>query len=216
MLHKDTLDFLRALQENNCREWFTDNKSWYELAKKDVENLLDELIKAVKPFAPEAGQREAKKCLFRIYKDTRFSHDKMPYKNNFGAVMGPKDSGYYIHISPGECFLACGYYMLMPDQLKKMRRGICSDYDGLREILDNTDFKNEIGDLGRDPDALKRVPNGFDKDHPSAEYMKLKRFYVTKPITEAQVLSPDFVQYAARMFKLMQPLSVYLKDVMEE
>ena len=216
MLKKDTLRFLKELKENNTREWFTENKDWYENSRADVVELVGEIIKAIIPFDPTIGNTEPKKCLFRIHRDTRFSNEKTPYKTNFGAVIGARDSGYYIHISPDESFIACGYYMLPPDQLRKIRKGIYSDYSTLREILDDKDFKKEIGDFGRDEDILKRVPNGFDKEHPAAEYVKLKRFYVMKPITEKQLYSDDFATYAASIFKLMQPLKTYLTELANE
>ncbi len=216
MLKKDTFEFLETLKDNNNREWFTQNKAWYERAHADVEQLVAQLIPAVAAFDPEAGNREAKKSIFRIYRDIRFSPDKSPYKTNFGAIMGDKDNGYYLHISPDECFLACGYYMVQPDQLKKFRKGIYDEYETFLKIINNATFKKEIGDLYRDDDALQRVPNGFDKDHPVAEYMKLKHFYVMKPITCKQLMNNDFVPYAAGIYELMKPLKVFLNGLLEE
>ncbi len=220
MLKKDTLDFLKALGDNNTREWFADNKKWYERARADFERLVTEVIQAVGSFDPEIGTLQPKKCIFRIYRDVRFSTDKSPYKTHFGAVFSHrnlgKTSGYYLHISPDESFVSCGHYMLMPDQLKKMRQGIFSDFEYFKEILDEKQFKKEIGDLYRDDDMLKRVPNGFDKDHPSAEYMKLKHFYALKPLPEAVLESDDLVPYIKNAYKLMQPLSRFLNDVLLE
>lgn len=216
MLQKETIQFLEKLNENNTREWFTENKAWYERSRKDFENMVAELIKSVSTFDPSAGMREAKKCIFRIYKDTRFSKDKTPYKTNFGAVLGSKDSGYYIHVSADECFLACGYYMLMPDQLKRLRKGIYDDYASLREILDHNMFKKEIGDFKRDDDALQRVPNGYEKTHASAEYLKLKRFYVSKSFDKELAMSNQIVPFSTEMFKLMKPLKEYLNELVME
>lgn len=220
MLKKDTLDFLKTLKGNNSREWFSENKGWYDRARADFERLVGEVIKAISSFDSEIGLLEPKKCIFRIYRDVRFSTDKSPYKTHFGAVFTPrnlgKSSGYYLHIDPAESFVSCGHYMLMPDQLKKMRQGIYSDFEYFREILNEKHFKKEIGDLYRDDDMLKRVPNGFDKDHPSAEYMKLKHFYALKPLTEDRLLSDDLVPYIKDIYKLMQPLSKFLNDVLLE
>lgn len=216
MLKKDTLDFLEALAQNNTREWFTENKACYERSKLDVEQLVSEMIQQISAFDTEVGHKEAKKCIFRIYRDTRFSADKTPYKTHFAATFGPKDSGYYLHLSPNESFLACGYYMLTPDLLKKMRKGIYSDFESLKEILDENTFKKEIGDLRRDDDVLQRVPNGFDKEHPAAEYMKLKRFYVMKSLNSKQLLENNFSVYAAGIFKQMQPLKVFLNDIVND
>ena len=220
MLKKDTLDFLKTLKDNNYREWFNENKAWYERARADVEQLAGETIDAIGTFDSEIRLLEAKKCLFRIYRDVRFSPDKSPYKSHFGAIFRPrtmeKSSGYYLHIDSDESFISCGHYMLTPEQLKKMRRGIYSDFDMFKEIINEKNFKKEFGDLFRDEDSLQRVPNGFDKEHPAAEYMKLKRFYVVKPLTEEQLLSKDLVKYIAEMYKLMQPLSNFLNDILLE
>ncbi|MFV0418575.1 MAG: DUF2461 domain-containing protein [Dysgonomonas sp.] len=220
MLKKDTFTFLETLQQNNSREWFTENKAWYERARTDFEGLVSEVIRNLAIFEPEIGHLNPKKCIFRIYRDTRFSTDKTPYKTNFGAVFQSnfreKGSGYYLHLSPGECFLSCGFYMLQSEQLKKIRKGIYDDFEMFQEILNEKQFKKEIGDLYRDDDMLQRVPNGFDKNHPAAEYMKLKHFYVMRSVTEEQILSEDLASYAARIYKIMKPLSEFLDDLVTE
>lgn len=220
MLQKDTLDFIAALKENNNREWFAENKKWYERARADFEALVAQIAQGIPVFDPEIGHLDPKKCIFRIYRDVRFSEDKSPYKTHFGAVFRPtgmdKTSGYYIHIDPAESFITCGHYMLMPDQLKKVRRGIYEDFEMFHDIINEKRFKKEFGDLYQDEDALKRVPNGFDKDHPAAEYLKLKHFYALKPVTNEQLLSKDFVAYALERYKLMQPLSRFLNDLLQD
>ncbi len=218
MLKKDTFEFIKALKNNNNREWFAENKEWYDRARADFELLVAQIIAKIASFDPEIGQLTPKSCIFRIYRDTRFSQDKTPYKEHFGAVFRPKgldkSSGYYLHISPEESFLTCGHYMLLPQQLKKVRRGIYEDYESFRSILDNKKFKKEIGDLYRDDDMLKRVPNGFDKESPAAEYMKLKHFYVLKYIPEEKIFSEDFVDYTGDIYKLMKPLGEFLNDLL--
>ena len=215
MLKKETLLFLENLQKNNNREWFQANKTLYDRAHCDVAELVQKLIHSVAQFDPENGLPEPKKCIFRIYRDVRFSTDKSPYKTNFGAIIGFNKSGYYIHISPGECFLACGNYMLSPDQLKTLRKGIYDYYEEFCQIIHAPSFQTEIGDLQRDEDTLQRVPNDFDKSHPAAEYMKLKRFYVMKSVTDQQLLSNDFVQYASDIFRIMQPLKYFLSELLK-
>jgi len=220
MLKEDTLKFLLELKKNNNREWFTENKSWYERARKDVELLVGEMALKIATFDPEIGHIDPKKCLFRIYRDVRFSQDKSPYKTHFGAIFRARTadqaSGYYMHIDPDELFLSLGYYMLDGTQLKKIRRGIYEDFDTFSDILNDKNFKQEIGDLYRDEDTLQRVPNGFDKNHPAAEYLKLKRFYVCKPISKEQLLSEDFAEYAAKIYKIMHPLGEFLNDIVNE
>ena len=205
MLKEDTLKFLLELKKNNNREWFTENKSWYERARKDVELLIGEMALKIATFDPEIGHIDPKKCLFRIYRDVRFSQDKSPYKTHFGAIFRARTADQ-----------ASGYYMLDGTQLKKIRRGIYEDFDTFSDILNDKSFKQEIGDLYRDEDMLQRVPNGFDKNHPAAEYLKLKRFYVCKPISKEQLLSEDFAEYAAKIYKIMHPLGEFLSDIVNE
>ena len=216
MIKKDTFSFLEELQKNNNREWFQANKTLYDKAHRDIVELVQKLLHAVAQFDPENGLPDPKKCIFRIYRDVRFSTDKSPYKTNFGAIIGFNKSGYYLHISPDECFLACGNYMLTPEQLKILRKGICDYYDELYRIINAPAFQKEIGDLQRDEDALQRVPNDFDKSHPAASYMKLRRFYVMKSISKEQLLRNDFVEYASGIFRMMQPFKYFLSELLKE
>lgn len=220
MLKQDTLNFLKTLQENNNREWFTENKAWYERARADFEQLTAQVIEELASIDPEIGQLNPKKCIFRIYRDVRFSADKSPYKTHFGAVFRPaeldKTSGYYLHIDPKESFVSCGHYMLAPAQLKKVRKGIYDDFEHFNSLLHEKQFKKEIGDLYKDDDMLKRVPNGFDKANPAAEYMKLKHFYALKVLPENQLTEKGLLNHIIAAYKLMQPLSRFLNDVLLE
>ncbi|MDR2122335.1 MAG: DUF2461 domain-containing protein [Flavobacteriaceae bacterium] len=214
MLQKDTFRFLKALKKNNNREWFAENKVWYERSRADFEKLVAQLIHSISEFDWEVKYLEPKKCIFRIYRDTRFSQDKTPYKTHFGAVFSEKKgSGYYIHLDPEGSFLSCGHYMLTPEQLKEARKGIYNDFDTFRQILDEENFKKEFGDLCRDEDTLKRVPNDFDKEHPAAEYMKLKHFYVMKSLSEEKLFREDLVEYASGIYKQVQPLNEFLNQL---
>lgn len=221
MLQPDTLNFLKALKENNNRDWFADNKAWYERAKADFEATVVQLIAKIATFDKAAGQADPKKCIFRIYRDVRFSQDKSPYKQHFGAsfrrASQDKTAGYYLHIEPGNSFVACGLFMPPSDQIKKIRKGIYDDFDTLHSIVSNKDFKKTFGDLSRENgQVLVRVPNGFDKDHPSAEYLKLKSFYVYKDIADKDVTDSKFVQHAGDLFKLTLPLNDFLCDLLSE
>lgn len=220
MLKNDTIDFLKSLKNNNSREWFSENKAWYERARADFEELVADIIRSLVVFMPEAKLLNPKKCIFRIYRDTRFSADKTPYKTNFGAVFQSsfrgKFSGYYLHISPEGCFLSCGFYMPQSQHLKKIRKGIYDDFEMFQHIINEKQFKKEIGDLQRDDDILQRVPNGFDKDHPAAEYLKLKHFYVIKPVSEKQILGEGFASYAVKIYKIMKPLNDFLDDLITD
>lgn len=220
MIQKSTYKFLKELKKNNNKEWFTENKIKYEQARADFEKLVSQLIPAMAEFDSEMQYLKPKKCIFRIYRDVRFSQDKTPYKTHFGAVFSPvlhkKTSGYYIHIDPSGSFLTCGHYMLTPEEMKKIRRGIYEDFETFQSLINQKNFREEIGDLYRDENILKRVPNGFDKEHPAAEYLKLKQFYVMKSIPEKLLFSEDFISQAVSIFKQMHPLNDFFNELLEE
>src|SRR6266496_3900330 len=133
MLKKSTLDFLKKLKKNNNREWFNENKNLYLDAKEDFDYFVNELIQEISESDSSVAGLQPKDCTFRIYKDVRFSKDKTPYKTNFGAAIqqgGRKSpaSGYYIHISPTEVFVAGGIYMPSPENLLKIRNYIAAGH----------------------------------------------------------------------------------------
>ena len=165
-------------------------------------------------FDEEIGKLEAKKSVFRIYRDTRFSKDKTPYKTNFGAGLGMgkgnKISGYYLHIEPGKSFLAGGVYKPEPSVLKTIRQEISAFGDEFKAILEQDEFRNYFRGLSVE-DKLKKVPQGFEKDDKMAEYLKLKHFIVTHPISDEQLLSENAVKEFAKIFKAMKPLNDFLQ-----
>ena len=220
MLEKETMTFLSDLKVNNDREWFNANKKRYLQANDNFIALVAKIQELIISLDPEVKFSEPKKCVFRIYRDVRFSPDKSPYKTHLGAgfqMKGfDKGAGYYFHIDPAGCFISCGHYMLETEQLKKMRKGISSDFDFFKSIIDKTHFKKEIGDLCRDEDALKRVPKGFELDDPAVQYLQLKRFYVQRNIPEQLLFSDDLLPFLKDTVETMQPLSMFLNDVLRE
>ncbi|MDR2563352.1 MAG: DUF2461 domain-containing protein [Prevotellaceae bacterium] len=221
MLHKSTIEFLKELEINNNREWFAEHKNLYEEARQDVENFAAEIIPRVSEFDSGILETDPKKCLFRIYRDVRFSADKSPYKTNFGVIIRPsmlygKYSGYYIHISPQLSFLSAGLYMLPKDAVKQVRHFIYDNFDDLRAILDKNQLKRETGGMQFDADdMLKRMPAGFDSRHPAAEYMRLKHFYMMRTIREPQLLSEDFPDVVADTFQKMYPFSRFINEALD-
>ncbi len=216
MLHKNTIDFLRKLKKNNNRDWFNKNKKLYEDAKYDFEVFIFELIQKISEYDESISGLEPKDCLFRIYKDVRFSKDKLPYKTNLGASInkgGRKapTAGYYVHIDPAEYFLGSGLYMPMPDKLLEVRTKIADDHGKFRKIVENKDFKKVYGKLWSG-DSLKTAPKGFEKDHPALEYLKLKSFIAGHTVKEEKVLSKNYAEYCARIFRAVKPLNDFLNS----
>lgn len=213
-MQSTTLQFLRNLEKNNNREWFNVNKALYQAAQQDVISFVEELIDEIAIFDEEVGKLEAKKSVFRIYRDTRFSKDKTPYKTNFGAGLGMgkgnKISGYYLHIEPGKSFLAGGVYKPEPSVLKTIRQEISAFGDEFKAILEQDEFRNYFRGLSVE-DKLKKVPQGFEKDDKMAEYLKLKHFIVTHPVSDEQLLSENAVKEFTKIFKAMKPLNDFLQ-----
>ena len=217
-MQSSTLQFLRNLEKNNSREWFNENKTLYQEAQQDVISFVEKLIEEMADFDEEIGKLEAKKSVFRIYRDTRFSKDKTPYKTNFGAGLGMgkgnKISGYYLHIEPGKSFLAGGVYKPEPSVLKTIRQEISAFGDEFKAILEQDEFRNYFRGLSVE-DKLKKVPQGFEKDDKMAEYLKLKHFIVTHPISDEQLLSENAVKEFTKIFKAMKPLNDFLQTPFE-
>lgn len=213
LINHETLDFLSNLEINNNREWFNENKQHYLNAKENVENVVNDIISGVSVFDNSVERLEAKNCIFRIYKDTRFSKDKTPYKTNIGASLvekGPKTlnhAGYYIHLEPGKSFLAGGVYMTESKNLKAIRERISSESDAFLKILDKKTFKNHLDLRG---DRVVKVPQGFEKEDPMGEYLKFKQFTVFHQLSDDAVLENNFVINTIKIFKEIYPFNQFL------
>lgn len=209
-----TLQFLKTLQKNNNRDWFNENKSIYIEAKDDVLLFVENLIEEIAKFDEEILKIDPKKALFRIYRDTRFSKDKTPYKTHFGVSLGmgkgKKISGYYLHIEPGKSFLAGGVYQPESSALKEIRKEISMNGKEFLAILEQKNFRNNFRGLSVES-KLQRVPNGFEKDDPMAEFLKLKNFIVTHPISDEQLFEKNAAQHFAKIFESIQPLNQFLE-----
>lgn len=219
MINKATLDFLKSLKKNNNKEWFDKNKEKYLAAKENVEELTGGLIQQFSAFDKKLSGLKAKDCIFRIYRDVRFSKDKKPYKSNMGATINPggrkmEIAGYYIHIEPGKSFLAGGRWMPQGDHLKKIRQEI--DYNGkdFKKILNDKGFKKYFGELDQTY-KLIRPPKGYDKDHPDIELLKMNSYIVWRQYSDAEVLSKKFLQEVTKGAKLMKPFLDFLNTAIE-
>ncbi|ANF49627.1 TIGR02453 family protein [Chryseobacterium glaciei] len=208
-----TFDFIKKLTKNNNREWFNENKNLYTESQQNVISFLEELINKMGEFDEELAKLDPKKALFRIYRDTRFSKDKIPYKTNFGASLGmgkgSQKGGYYLHIEPGKSFLAGGIYMPESSVLKEVRKEISLYGDDFIKIINNKDFKKHFPELDQD-DKLKKVPQGFEKEDPMGEYLKLKSFIVVYNLKDEEVLDENAAKNMSEIFKVMKPFNDFL------
>ena len=214
-INPQTLNFLSTLEINNNREWFNENKPLYLEAKANFENVVNEIIAEVAEFDESVERLKDKNCIFRIYKDTRFSKDKTPYKTNIGASLvekGPKTlnhAGYYIHLENEKSFLAGGVYMTEPKNLKAIREAISSDGETFLKILNKKTFKDVLELQGT---KLVKVPQGFDKENPMGDYLKFKQFTVFHSLSDEEVLDKNFVKNTVKVLKEIYPFNRFLNE----
>jgi uncharacterized protein (TIGR02453 family) len=222
MLQTATIKFLKDLKKNNNKPWFDANRTKYEDAKKDFGELIQSVIDKHSKKDSSIKELKAKDCMFRINRDIRFSKDKTPYKTNMGASInrGGKKSvfaGYYFHCEPGESFVGGGLWVPMPPDLKKVRQEIDYNLDEFKKIISAKKFKLVYGDLYKGEDAsLVNVPQGFEKDNPAADYLKLKSFLAMKSLTESDLTSKDLVKIVTDAFDALQPLLVFINKALGE
>ena len=219
MIQKSTFRFLKSLKKNNNREWFGDHKSDYLEAWADFEQLVQGILDAVCKNDPSLSGLRAKDCMFRIYRDTRFSKDKTPYKRKFSAAFsrGGKMShspGYYFHIAPGGSFFGGGIWMPDTQALRKIRQEIDFNLKDFRKIISAKPYRSLFGPL-EDESALSRPPKGYSDDNPAIEYLKMKSFFSGAELKDDVVLSPKFTREAVRIFKTVKPLVEFLTRALD-
>jgi len=208
------LHFLAELQQNNQKEWMDAHRDWYLQAKEEFLLLVRHLLGEITTFDEGLLGLDPKKCIFRINRDIRFSKDKSPYKNNFGAYMvegGKKSSnaGYYIHLQAGnESFIGGGMYHPERENLAKIRQEIDYNPAELKQITDRPAFRDKFGMI--QGEKLKRAPKGYEPDHPNIELLKLKDFVVIHKLSDEDLQADDFKDKAVDMFKTIQPFISYL------
>lgn len=207
------LDFLKELAVNNDRDWFNANKSTYEKAKKIVEDFVQSLILELSVFDKNLQGLEANKTMFRIYRDVRFSKNKLPYKTNMGSYISPggkksQKASYYLHLEPGSSFLAGGSYRPQSDNLKKIRQEILYNTQEYKDLLDSKPIKKFFNEVWGE--KLKRPPIGFPADFPDIELLKNKDFILIHEIPDDVVLSDGFLNYAVNIFKALKPYNDFL------
>ena len=219
MIEKSTLEFLKKLDKNNNKEWFDKNRTAFESAKKNIAEFTNELLKEMVKFEPSISSLIAKDCVFRIFRDVRFSKNKSPYKNNLGCYIAPGGkksnyAGYYVHIQPnGQSFLAGGMYVPENDVLNKIRQEIDYNTIEFKKILEQKKFKALFGEIRGD--KLKNPPKGYEKEHPEIELLKLKSFTVWHLLNDEALTQKDFVKKCAATFKELQKFNHFLNRAVE-
>ena len=212
---KNLLNFLTDLQENNNKTWMDANRRRYQDTRNDFLDFVDNLnAKLVKTY-PNYWDTPAKKAIERINNNLMFHPERPTYKDHFGATLDKvmKGSDFYVCIGLSESIIAGGMWHPDRDQLRSIREAI--DYNGeeLKEIIEETSFKNTFGELYQ-RDTLKTAPQGFDSEHPHIDLLKLKSFAVVKDLTIEQIMAADFEENLVNWYGIMYPFLAYLRKAM--
>ena len=202
--------FHRALEKHNTRDWFNERKATYESELKEpMLAILRKVTDAMLDFAPD-HVRPAEKSLFRIYRDTRFSNNKLPYKTHVAAWwshMGMEKTsgaGYYFQISPKGVVIAAGAYMPEKDQLAAIRHWLLENHTAFRAILDKPAIQKTFKEF--EGEALTRPPKGFPPDHPAIDLIKCKQWGLSTTLPAETALEPNFASTLIKHFKLLAPM----------
>lgn len=215
------LDYLKELEKHNDREWYHAHKEEYKEANARFETLVQELILQIRKFDDSIQFREAKELTFKLMRDTRFSHDKSPYNPAFRAHIGPEGKlpvpvGYYLMIKPGgQSFLGGGLFAdMFKDATSMIRNYISVNGKEWEEIVHDPEFQKEFTVQGT---VLKNVPAGYDKEHPQAEFLKFKSWYLEYPIQDDLIADGErFLIEAVRLFRLMKPFNDFLNRALAD
>lgn len=218
-MNEEIIRFLTELRKNNNRIWFQENKARYDRLHDAFIDDVQKLINRIALFDPEVKNVEAKSCLFRIYRDIRFSPDKTPYKSHFAAyiALGGRASergGYYIHLEPGHCMLSGGVWCPPPQLLKMLRRDIYDHIDEFVAILEDPVFRATYPIL--EGETLKRMPVGYPADFAYGEILRHKDFCVCSEKPDSFFTQPDWMEKTVADFQLLLPFNRFLNYTVDE
>ncbi|HWB24810.1 MAG TPA: DUF2461 domain-containing protein [Chitinophagaceae bacterium] len=214
-IHKETIDFLKALAKNNNREWFNNHKTRYTNANNNMiafaDALLAEMNKHDKIETPSG-----KDSLFRIYRDVRFSADKTPYQiyfsGGFKRATQRLRGGYYFHIEPGNSYVGGGFWGPNTDDLKRIRQDIDYNYPDWEKLLSDKSLIKTFG--GLQGEQLSSAPRGYAKDHPAINLLRYKQFILKHTFAGDEICSPAFAKSANEVFKKMRPFFDFMSDLL--
>jgi len=210
---KSVFTFFKKLEKNNNRDWFNENKPEFKAIEKDVKAVYNTIFENL-----NMHDEIDKLKVFRIYRDVRFSKNKLPYKTHFGGSfhrLKPRlRGGYYLHLQPNnESFIATGFWEPAKKDLLRIRKEFEMDDSEIRDILADKKFNTVWGNsfVG---DEVKTAPRGFDKEHKAIDLIKKKQYIFTKKFTDKAVLDANFLDEVNASFKAIRPFFDYLSDVL--
>lgn len=208
----EILDFFKRLEKNNNRDWFNENKPEFKQCEAMAKTAYNNIFEALNKHDNVDNFK-----MFRIYRDVRFSKNKLPYKTHFGGSFHRQKpelrGGYYVHIQPNnESFIATGFWEPNKEDLLRIRREFEQDDEEIRTIINNKKFKSVWGEFVGD--ELKTAPRDFDKNHPAIDLIKKKQYIFVKKYTDKEVTSDSFIKDVDNSFKAIRPFFDYMSDVL--
>lgn len=221
---KTVLQFLRDLAQHNDRAWFNEHKERYLAVQQRWNEFCESLIGEIGAFDPDIARLTLRDCTYRIYRDTRFSPDKSPYKTHFGVFLAPggkksMHAGYYFHVGTGELneypqghMLAAGNYCYEPKAIQILREDISDGWESFQnEVLAVADPRFVVDQEG----ALKRVPKGYAPDAPYADWMRLKSYCLVMNVDDDFITQPDLAKRVADLFRTTKPFNDYINRAVD-
>lgn len=206
----EIFEFLKTLQQNNNRPWFQEHKEWYETAKSEAYQIFLEIEKGL--FELDSFQPPK---FYRIYRDLRFSKDKTPYNSHFSVMFQRKKpenrGGFYVKFKPGESLVGGGFWGPVKEDMERIRTAIDLE-DDLEKILKDPVLVERMGEI--QGERLKRIPKGFDPNHPRKELLGLKQFLFVRPYSDEEVIREDFVENVLKDYEALRPFFQYMTEVL--
>lgn len=214
-------DFLKRLAANNNREWFAAHKAEYQELRQLWEADVERLIGYMSVWEPRFSHLTAKNTMYRIYRDIRFSPDKTPFKTFFSAAFSQYGKSthracYYLHFDgvPGEGGLYGGMWCPDSAMLRKLRKAIVDNAEEFEAIINDAQLKAVYPDWWGE--RLKTIPKGYERNHPMAEYLRLKEYGRFAPIAPAAFCDPSWPEMVSEKFRIIKPLIEFLNYSLDE
>lgn len=214
-ISQDTFDFLKALAKHNDREWFTKNKDRYLQAQENMISFTGELLQLMRKH-DHLETTSGKDAVYRIYRDTRFSKDKTPYKTywagHFKRATKQLRGGYFFQVGPGQTLMAGGFFSPNPADLLRIRQDIDYNYADWQKLLSSKIIRTSFGEL--QGEKVTTAPKGFSRENPAIGLLRHKQFYFEKNFTDQEALAPGFVKELNQAFKNLRSYFDYMSEVL--
>ena len=211
VITKEVFSFLKELEQYNTREWFAEHKDRFKEQEAGVKHFFSVVMEKMK----QHDDIEKMK-MFRIYRDVRFSKNKLPYKTHLAGSYTRAGArlrgGYYIHLQPGNSFIATGFWEPNKEDLLRIRKELELDATEFKKVINQTSFKKIWGNL--EGDEVKTAPKGFNREHPNIDLIKKKQFIFVRKFSDNEVVSKDFSQIVDDSFKAIRPYFDLMSDIL--